>query len=164
LLRDASQLRAAGRIPEAIAAYRDALGANPDLPDSWFNLGWLQRQVRAFESALDSYQRALDLGIAKPEEVHVNRAAILSECLHRPRDAQRELRAALGKNPDYTPALVNLGNLHEDLGEAEEARAAYRRALQIDPGATLPLARLAACSLSSELDSELAARLRARID
>jgi tetratricopeptide (TPR) repeat protein len=164
LLRDASQLRAAGRIPEAIAAYRDALSANPDLPDSWFNLGWLQRQVRAFESALDSYQRALDLGIAKPEEVHVNRAAILSECLHRPRDAQRELRAALGKNPDYTPALVNLGNLHEDLGEAEEARAAYRRALQIDPGATLPLARLAACSLSSELDSELAARLRARID
>ena len=164
LLRDASQLRAAGRIPEAIAAYRDALSVNPDLPDSWFNLAWLQRQVRAFGSALESYQRALDLGIAKPEEVHVNRAAILSECLHRPRDAKDELRAALEKNPNYTPALVNLGNLHEDLGEAEDARAAYRRALEIDPGATLPLARLATCSLSSELDSELAARLRARID
>lgn len=164
LLRDASQLQAAGRIPEAIAAYREALSANPELPDSWFNLGWLQRKIRAFDDALDSYQHALDSGVARPEEVHVNRAAILSEYLHRARDAQRELRAALNKNPDYTPALVNLGNLHEDFGEAEEARAAYSRILEIEPTATLPLARLATCSLSPELDTDLAARLRARMD
>ena len=164
LLRDASQLRAAGRIPEAIEAYRLALDANPDLADSWFNLGWLQRQARAFDDALNSYQRALDLGIAKPEEVHLNRAAIFSEYLHRPREAMDELNAALARNPNYVPALVNLGNLHEDMGERDAARAGYLRVLEIDPSNTMALARLATSSLSFTLDVDLELRLRAAID
>ena len=54
LLRDASQLHAAGRNREAIAAYQRLLSVNPGLSDSWFNLGWLQRQAREFEAALES--------------------------------------------------------------------------------------------------------------
>jgi tetratricopeptide (TPR) repeat protein len=163
LLRDASQLRAAGRLPEAIEAYRRLLAANPALPDSWFNLGWLERQARGFEDALLSYQRALDWGIDKPEEVHVNRAAIYSDYLQRPQDAKRELEAAVEKNPAYVPALLSLGNLHEDLGEREPAREAYLGALEVDPTNPRALARLAAVSLSTTLDTELAARLRERI-
>lgn len=164
LLREASQLRAAGRIPEAILAYRELLAANPELADSWFNLGWLERQARQFEESLQSYQRAIDAGIAQPEAAHLNRAAIYSEYLHRPRDAQRELEAALEKNPGFIQALINLGNLHEDLGERAEARAAYSRALEVDPGNTMALAKLATASLSPTLDRELEARLRALIE
>src|SRR4051812_25874128 len=146
LLREASRLRTLGQVDEAIAAYQRLLAAKPDLADSWYNLGWLQRKARRFEDALESYQHALDLGIREPEEVRVNRAVILSDYLHRAEDAERELAAALEANPAYVPALLNLGNLREDLGERETARDAYSRALDADPGNALALARLAGLS------------------
>jgi tetratricopeptide (TPR) repeat protein len=164
LLRDASQLRASGRTAEAIAAYKRVLAANPELPDSWFNLGWLQRRARAFEDALASYGEALDRGVSQPADVHLNRAAIYSDYLHRPREAERELRSALDRNPNYVRAWLNLGNLHEDLGQRDAAREAYARVLEIEPENTLALARFATSSLAPELDRELAQRLREGID
>ena len=163
LLRDASRLRTLGRVEEAIAAYERLLAARPDLADSWYNLGWLQRKVRRFEAALDSYARALDLGVRDPEEVRLNRAVILSDYLHRPADAAQELDAALEGNPDYVPALLNLGNLREDLGDRPGARAAYERALAVEPGNSLGLARLAGVSHAAELDGALAQRLKIAI-
>jgi tetratricopeptide (TPR) repeat protein len=163
LLREASRLRTLGHVDEAIAAYERLLAAKPDLADSWYNLGWLQRKARRFEDALQSYQRALDLEIAEPEEVRVNRAVILSDYLRRAEDAERELAAALDANPAYVPALLNLGNLREDLGEREGARDAYSRALGADPGNGLALARLAGLSHAAELDEKLVQRLRIAI-
>lgn len=163
LLREASRLRTLGRVDEATDAYERLLEVKPDLPDSWYNLGWLQRKARRFEAALQSYERALGLGIGEPEEVHLNRAVILSDHLHRPAEAERELRDALHKNPAYLPALLNLGNLKEDLGDREAARDAYQRALAVEAQNSLALARLAGVSHSGELDQALAQRLRIAI-
>jgi tetratricopeptide (TPR) repeat protein len=160
LLRDASRLRALGRVDEAIAAYERLLTVKPDLADSWYNLGWLQRKARRFEDALASYQRALDLHVARPEEVHLNLAVIHSDHLHQPEAAERELLAALDRNGNYVPALLNLGNLHEDQGDRERARTVYARALAADPDNSLALARLAGLSHAAKLDEALAARLR----
>src|SRR5262249_37272569 len=139
------------------------LAAKPDLADSWYNLGWLQRKAHRLDSALDSYQRALDLNIADPEEVYLNRAVIYSDHLHRPDDAERELKTALAKNPHYAPALLNLGNLREDLGNRDGAREAYSQALESDPANGLALARLAGVSHSAELNEKLVNRLRIAI-
>jgi tetratricopeptide (TPR) repeat protein len=160
MLREASRLRTLGQVEEAIAAYERLLAVKPDLPDSWYNLGWLQRKARRFEDALLSYQRALELGVRGPEEVHLNRAVILSDHLHRAEEAVGELDAALTANPAYVPALLNLGNLREDLGDRAGAREAYEGALGADPANELALARLAGVSHASELDQTLAQRLR----
>src|SRR5690349_3806299 len=116
LLERASALRRAGRVEEAIAAYEALLKREPGLADSWYNLGWLQRQARLYEPALDSYAQALKRGVRDPQEVHLNRAVILSDHLFRPDEARAELEAALELKPDYLPALLNLGNLQEDAG------------------------------------------------
>lgn len=160
LLATASLLRRAGRIEEAIAAYERLLVVNPELPDSWYNLAWLQRKARRFDDALLSYQQALDRNVAGAEEVHLNRAVIYSDHLHRPQEAVRELEAALEKKPDYVPALLNLGNLCEDVGDREAARNVYGRTLAVDPANRLALARLAGVSHAAQLDEELAERLR----
>lgn len=163
LLSEASRLRQAGRWDEAIIAYKRLLKAKPDLPDSWYNLGFLQRHARRFKDALESYAKALDLGIAGPEEVHVNRAVIFADHLFEPDAASRELDQALRANPDYAPAWLNLGNLREDVGDREGARDAYQTALKIDPTHSLALARLAGVSHSDTLDEALAASLRAAL-
>lgn len=147
-------------MPEAIAAYERLLRLKPDLADSWYNLGFLQKRAGAFEDSLRSYDRALALNVPTPEEVHLNRAVIFSDYLHRPANAEQELRAALAKNAGYVPAWLNLGNLMEDLGNRDEAEAAYRQALRLDPDNALALARLATVFKSTSIDPAIVAGLR----
>src|SRR3990170_8534324 len=164
LAAQASALRRAGRAQEAITAYEKLLALRPDLAESWYNLGWLQRQARLFEASLDSYRQALNHGVSEPEEVHLNRAVILSDHLGRADEAEVELNQALALKPDYVPALLNLGNLHEDRGQREPARAAYERALAVDPDNVLALARLAGVAEAAGPGDPVIARLRAALE
>lgn len=163
LLQRAAALRRAGRVQEAIAAYEELLRTEPKLADSWYNLAWLQRQAGQYDAALQSYAEALNRGVSAAEEVHLNRAVILTDHLSRYDDAEAELKAALRLRPDYVPALLNLGNLHEDRGDKAAAQGAYESALAASPDHPLALSRLAGVSHSRELDLELAQRLRSAI-
>jgi tetratricopeptide (TPR) repeat protein len=160
MLRQAVLLERAGRLPEAAAAYERLLAHWPDLPDSWYNLAVLQRKLRRFDAALASYQQALDRGVSRPEEAHLNRGVIYSDCLRQEDAAERELNTALALNPNYVPALTNLANLKSDLGQREEALAIYERILAIDPGYCEGLARYASLKSVSGPDDPLIGRLQ----
>lgn len=160
LLHEAVRLERSGRLAEAQAAYERLLARFPELPDCWYNLARLQRNARQFDAALGSYQQALDRGVTRPEEVHLNRGVIYSDCLRQDDAAERELRAALSLNPSYIPALQNLANLKADLGQREEALTAYERILAIDPGSYEALARYAEVKSVSDPDDPLIARMR----
>ena len=163
LIGQAAGLRRAGRTLEALAAYEALLAAHPNLPDSWYNLALLQRKAGRPEAALLSYDQALRRGISDPEEVHLNRAVILSDDLRRESEAEGELSAALARNPRYVPALLNLGNLHEDRGRRAEAVAAYQAILALDPNDPDALARLGGLATPSGPDDPLIRRLRTAI-
>jgi tetratricopeptide (TPR) repeat protein len=143
MMREASQLRRQNRVPEAIEAYQRILARWPGLAESWFNLAVLQRQARRFEEALDSYQSALHAGVSRPEEAHLNRGVIFTDFLRRHAEAERELRLALSLNPAFTPALLNLANLCEDLGRRAEALTLYAQILAREPRCFEALARYA---------------------
>jgi Sulfotransferase family/Tetratricopeptide repeat len=160
MLREAARLERLGKLPEAIATCQRLLARWPDLPDGWYNLGLLQRKARQFQAALASYARALEQGVTRPEEVHLNRGVIFSDCLRQDEAAERELRAALALNPGYLPALQNLANLHEDLGRREQARSTYARILELDPNAFEALARYTQLADIQGPDDVLIARLR----
>lgn len=143
LRAEADALLGAGRFPEAQRAYRALLTAAPEDPDAWYNLGFTERCNRHFEAALDAYGEALSRGVRGPEDVLVNRATILSEHLMRMDDAEAELKRAIALNPRHLPARLNLGNLYEDLGDADRARRAYADTLTVVPNQGRALARLA---------------------
>ena len=133
-----------GRHFDAATLLRQATTLRPDHADSWFNLGYVLRQMRAYPEALTAYAEALNRNVSGPEAVHVNRAAILSEYMERTAEAEAELRAALEKNPKFLPAWINLGGLMEDVGQADDAAEAYRQALRVAPGSGRARGRLAA--------------------
>lgn len=145
---------------EAITAYQRVLAVSPALPDCWYNLAVLFRKTRQFSAALACYQQALDRGVTQPEEVHLNRGVIYADYLRQDEAAERELAAALALNPTYIPALINLANLHEDLGRRSQALSTYEQILTLDPNLPLALARYASLKTVSTPDDPLIGRLR----
>jgi tetratricopeptide (TPR) repeat protein len=160
----ATHLLQAGRIAEAIEAHVRLLALNPNLPDSWYNLGYLQQGARQYDAALTSYRLALQHGVSCPEEVHLNCAVILAEHLGRTDAAEAEFGVALKLNPRYVPALVNLGNIHEQRGDREKALRAYEQVLGIEPKNALALSRLPNLTLTISADDPLIARLERAIE
>ncbi len=138
----ARQLDRSAHHAEAVAVYQRLLALRPAWLDGWYNLGQALWRARRFDDALAAYQRALDGGIARPEEAHLNRAVLLAQHLARPQAARQELERALDAHPRYAPAWLNLGNLCEQAGEAEAASRAYEQVLAIEPGHALALSRL----------------------
>jgi len=89
------------------------------------------------------YGRALALEVDDPEEAYLNRAVILSEFLDDPDAARRDLGQAIAINPDFIPAWLNSGLLHEDEGRPDLAIASYRQILSVEPDHPEAVAKIA---------------------
>jgi len=164
MVREASALDRAGRVRDAIVAYERVLARWPELSQCWYSLAVLHRRTGDFAKALASYRQALDRGVKRPEEVHLNRGVIYSDYLRQPEAAERELHAALALNPVYVPALINFANLQEDFGRREAALTTYERILTLDPGCFVALARYANLSRVASVADELIGRLRRALE
>jgi tetratricopeptide (TPR) repeat protein len=160
-LAEASALRNAGRIPEAVKAYRDVLAIEPDLPDSWYNLAWLLRRKGEPAQALKAYDEALSRSVAGPEEVWLNKGVIQADDLLNPEAAIAAYKEALRLNPVYVPALLNLGNTHEDLGDRAAAIACYGKILELAPQEVEPLARIGNLSKPQSRDDDIVQKVEA---
>jgi tetratricopeptide (TPR) repeat protein len=125
LQAEAAQFHRQGRRAEAIDCLHKLLAIDPALTDRWYDLGYLLKAEGNYEAALAAYGEALARGVREPQEVHLNRAVIFSDHLRQDAAAERELRAALIIDPDYVPALLNLGNLQEERGQRAAALATY---------------------------------------
>lgn len=164
LRRRAADLLRLGPVGDAVAAHVELTRRAPRDADAWYNLGYLLRSQRHFDAALEAYDRALAAGVARPEEVRLNRAAILSDHLGRDADAATELEVALAGAPGFVPALLNLGTIHEDRGELDLAINAYDRALRLDPACSRALARRGMIDVAEGRGPAAVDRLRGALD
>lgn len=160
LAREAALLYRSGRLDAARDTYGRLLALDPHRPNDWLNYGLLLRHNGEPRAALAAYDAALEHGARAAEEIHLNRAVILVDDLADAEQARRALETALETRPGYVPALINLGNIHEDAGDRDAARKAYHEALDLAPDNALALMRLAEVTRFESPDDPLIESLR----
>lgn len=148
------------RYQEAIPAYRELLAQSPRVAYAWYNLAYLLQIAGQFADAVACYDRAIELGVDRPEDAWRNKALILVEQLARPAEAEMALREALRCNGQFVAAWVDLGRIAEQTGRKDEARVAYEGALSVDSSNALALSHLANVTKVNRADDPLLARLR----
>ena len=126
--------RIPGRLPEAIAEYREAVRVEPDRADSHDNLGNALSGIPGLlPEAIDEYRAALRIGPGLAA-VHNDLATALARMPGRLPEAIAEYRAALRLQPQNAEVHYNLGNALTGIpGRLPEAIAEYQAALRIQP-------------------------------
>jgi tetratricopeptide (TPR) repeat protein len=120
-----------GRVPEAIARYREALRLEPDFAEARYNLGTALLQSNQVAPAIAEYEAALRLRPASAG-VENNLATALAETGRLP-EAVTHFERAVRLEPDYADARHNLGNAYLLSHRLADAVAQYEAALRLRP-------------------------------
>src|SRR5258705_95076 len=128
-----------GRYQMAAAAFQSALDRSPDYVDALSGLGSAQFERANYEAALPSLEKALEGSrralSAEPPEVTILRGKMAWSLyyLERHREALAMfIRASLAA-PDSYQYQVGMGWSYLKLGQKDDARAAFRRAMNLGP-------------------------------
>jgi tetratricopeptide (TPR) repeat protein len=128
-----------GRYQMAAAAFQSALDRNPDYVDALNGLGSAQFERGNYEAALPSLEKALEGSrralSAEPPEVTILRGKMAWSLyyLERNREALAMfIRASLAA-PDSYQYQVGMGWCYLKLGQRDDARAAFQRAMKLGP-------------------------------
>jgi predicted TPR repeat methyltransferase len=127
LIERGNQFSANSRLDDAVAAYQQAIAADPHSAQAHYRLGLARRDQGQFDDAIACYRRALTL---QPDyiEAHNNLGVVLQ--LEMKLDEARTCyRRAVELKPDFSQPYINLGRLCEILGQRDEAAQCYRLAI-----------------------------------
>ncbi len=122
----------AGRRAEALAAYDQAVAAEPGNATFHLNRGSLLHALHRYEDALAAYDQALAIrsGYA---QVHDSRGHVLDD-LGRHQEAVTAYNQAAAERPGSADACAARGHALHDLRRYEESLAEYDQAVAAEPG------------------------------
>ena len=122
----------AGRISEAIVAYREAVDIDPAFFEAYYNWGLSALRAEFTQDALQSYEWALAIRPSH-RSARYNFALALKKGGHFNESAS-ELQTIIDNRPDDVDAHFELAKLYANqLGDAESARRHYKRVLELNP-------------------------------
>jgi tetratricopeptide (TPR) repeat protein len=127
----ANELFQEGRYEEAAAAYKDILGANPNLAAIHFNLGNCAYNLQRYEEAVASFQEAIR---HKPDffDAYTNLANAFGK-LKKFDEAIPVFEEAIRAYPENARLFSALGLLYLNAGEGAKAVASLEKASVLDP-------------------------------
>jgi hypothetical protein len=122
----------AGRLPEALARYDEALAADPADVDAQFNRAQILHSLGRLEEALGGFEQVIALA---PSDAGALRArGVVLQALGRQEPALASLEAALALEADDAGTWTARGSGLHALGRFDEALASYARARALQPG------------------------------
>lgn len=136
----------AGRFPEALAAYQQAVAIKPDLAEAWLDLGNVLTELERLAEGLDAYGRSIEL---KPElaGAWLGRGNVFTK-LKRHAEALAAFDEALALKPDLAEVWLSRGTVLTELGRYDEALVSCDKALALKPD----MARLEGFRLASKMN------------
>jgi len=120
----------AGRYPEALADFNQALKIDARSALGWMTRGTLYMRAARSEEARADFDRALELDPRQAEAL-ARRCVVLMR-LKRLDAALADCLAAADLSPDNVDSYTSLGMVRALRGETLEAELQYRRALQLE--------------------------------
>ncbi|PLZ02047.1 hypothetical protein CY652_12880 [Burkholderia sp. WAC0059] len=120
-----------GRIGDAEACWRRAIGLDAGFADAYCHLGTMLKGLGRLADAETLYRQWAAL-CPDRAEAHNNHGAVLQE-LGRRDEAEAAYARALAIRPDYVEARYNLGLALQAARRLPEAEAAYHRVLALHP-------------------------------
>jgi Flp pilus assembly protein TadD len=128
-------------IRQAIDMLHRALRIDPENDSAYIDLGFCYSELRDSPTAVDMYNQAVKINPSAPNYKE------LADIYLRIQDGENALMAAnagLLKDPRSAPLYNAKGMALNDLQRFDEAAAAFRKALEIDPNFRIARANLAA--------------------
>ena len=145
-----------GQLSDALVWLKKAVELEPDKADFWQWLAELYDEMEEPGESIPCWERVLS-----PRTRSSGGASLAGLGLAGGRAAGRgaatHYETAIRLQPDIAAAYLNLGGLHEELGNLAAAEEAFRTALRIQPSFALPHARLATLLRGKLPDPDLAA-------
>ena len=122
-----------GRLPEAMAAYRQAVKRDPAFADAYYNLGLAAYEAGDLSTSLGAYEMAL---AADPASLNARyNFSLALQKGNYPQDAALELEKFLESYPGETRAHLSLANIYaQQLYDFPAARLHYNKVLELEPG------------------------------
>lgn len=126
----AVQAHLAGKLPQAIAEYQDALTLNPEFSQAHCNLGLIFNQQHNYAKALSEFRKALAINPKDAITYNGIGAALRAE-----KDmvgAIKNWQTAVSLDPKLATAHYNLGTAYEMQKDTDRAMESYKQAVKND--------------------------------
>ena len=120
-----------GHYPEALNAYEQALGLDPNSALAYNGKGNTLRSLKRYEEALKAFEQALQLDHNYAAAYNGKGRALCG--LKRYEEALMAYEQALRLDPSFASASYGKGRTLHGLGRYEEALKAFEQALRFDP-------------------------------
>ena len=127
----ARELRKSGRLPEAIALYKEAVAIAPSDSDAWYNLAVALQEAGQTKEGAIAIREALRRDPQRAEAHNALGIAYLSD--GDVKSAESEFGKAIAIDPRDARAHTNLGNVYRAKNAFDDAAREYEQALALSP-------------------------------